>query len=180
MMAALTWIPLAFLGYWMCPLKIISPIGISMTPSMAPRGELFLMDPFFFRWLDSDSHDIISVGDIVMTRKPSSSSSSPSSPSSIVGSILSHFRFPDSHPRVMKRVMAINRNTNNNNNKYNANEIPSKTKLPNNSVWMEGDNREWSTDSRDYGPIQMDHIEAKLIMRIWPLTKFGRLSPFPP
>ncbi len=38
-----------------------------------------------------------------------------------------------------------------------------------------GDNRAYSTDSRDYGPIHRSQIECKVVFRIWPLLWRSRL-----
>ena len=42
-----------------------------------------------------------------------------------------------------------------------------------------GDNRNNSHDSRkeDVGPVKMDLIEGKAILRIWPLSQFGKIKP---
>nr|WP_313132489.1 signal peptidase I [Anaerocolumna sp.] len=36
-----------------------------------------------------------------------------------------------------------------------------------------GDNREISQDSRDIGPVLEENISGKVMLRIWPLNKFG-------
>jgi len=163
-------IPFAFLCYFMCPIQIISPVGISMIPTMAPRGEIFLVDKYIFRLL-GDRDRRVKVGDIILTRKPSLPESSNDNDDSC-----SPFPFlVDTRPRVMKRVMAIGKNNDFDINSAAENTM-NKTNTPPDSIWIEGDNQDWSTDSRHYGPIKTERIEGKLIMRIWPLTKFGRLS----
>ncbi|CAM3150882.1 signal peptidase I [Paenibacillus lupini] len=42
-------------------------------------------------------------------------------------------------------------------------------------LFVMGDNREHSEDSREIGPIAFSSIEGKVVIRIWPLTKFGLL-----
>lgn len=39
------------------------------------------------------------------------------------------------------------------------------------SCWIEGDNRNNSTDSRNYDQIPVGLIKSKVIARIWPLTE---------
>ncbi len=45
--------------------------------------------------------------------------------------------------------------------------------VPENYVFAMGDNREHSTDCRDFGCIPLEKIEGTVILRIWPLNKFG-------
>lgn len=48
--------------------------------------------------------------------------------------------------------------------------------VPKNCVYVMGDNREHSTDSRDFGCIPIEKIESKVALRFWPLTKFGKIE----
>ncbi|KAI5703063.1 hypothetical protein M8J75_007329 [Diaphorina citri] len=43
-------------------------------------------------------------------------------------------------------------------------------KVPRGHVWLEGDNKKNSTDSREYGPIPQGLLRGKVICRIWPLN----------
>ena len=43
-----------------------------------------------------------------------------------------------------------------------------------------GDNRNHSTDSRDFGPITINDVEAKAWVRVWPFNRFGVLDAKPP
>jgi nickel-type superoxide dismutase maturation protease len=40
-------------------------------------------------------------------------------------------------------------------------------------AWLEGDNPAESTDSRQFGPVALDDIEARVRWRYWPLRRAG-------
>lgn len=48
--------------------------------------------------------------------------------------------------------------------------------VPENCVFAMGDNRENSTDCRDFGCIPIKKIESKVAFRFWPLNKFGKIK----
>jgi signal peptidase I len=47
--------------------------------------------------------------------------------------------------------------------------------IPSNSVWVMGDNRPYSRDSRYFGPILKSSIVGRVFVRIWPVRRVGFL-----
>lgn len=42
-------------------------------------------------------------------------------------------------------------------------------------AWLEGDNPAESTDSREFGPVALEEITARVRWRYWPLARMGRV-----
>lgn len=48
--------------------------------------------------------------------------------------------------------------------------------VPENTVFAMGDNRAGSKDCRAFGCIPLEKIESKVVIRFWPLNKFGTVE----
>ena len=43
-------------------------------------------------------------------------------------------------------------------------------------IYVLGDNRDESLDSRTFGCIPLEKVEGKVILRYWPITQFGTVK----
>lgn len=50
--------------------------------------------------------------------------------------------------------------------------------VPKDQILVMGDNREVSQDGREFGCIDLDHVEGIAVFRIFPLRKFGKIDKF--
>lgn len=48
--------------------------------------------------------------------------------------------------------------------------------VPEGYVFVMGDNRSGSSDSREFGCIPLDKVEGRVTYRIWPLSSFGKID----
>jgi len=53
------------------------------------------------------------------------------------------------------------------------------TTVPPGSYFVIGDNRDNSSDSRDWGPVPFENIVGKAWVRYWPLNKMGTIDKYP-
>ena len=50
-----------------------------------------------------------------------------------------------------------------------------ETIIPPGHIWVMGDNRNASSDSRVFGPIEINDVVGEAIVRIWPVDRVGQL-----
>lgn len=55
-------------------------------------------------------------------------------------------------------------------------EVVTEQIVKTNEYWVMGDNRDHSSDSRDWGTVPMDLIYGKVIGRYWPLAQIGAIE----
>ena len=52
--------------------------------------------------------------------------------------------------------------------------------VPDGHVFVLGDNRGASVDSRDFGPVPTESLDGRVLLRLWPVVRIGGSSPQPP
>ena len=49
-------------------------------------------------------------------------------------------------------------------------------KVPDGEIFVMGDDRRYSRDSRSYGPVPLDHVDARVSLIIWPINSMGGVA----
>ncbi|KAJ8084227.1 hypothetical protein PM082_002994 [Marasmius tenuissimus] len=115
--------------------------GPSMLPTLANEGEIVIEDRLTYRlWPES-----LARGDLLILKSPI-----------------------DANRLICKRLLGLPGDT--------ICVDPTGEKalstehvtIPKGHVWISGDNAAYSRDSREYGPVPMALIQAKLHARVWP------------
>ncbi len=55
---------------------------------------------------------------------------------------------------------------------YDKNDDERSEKIKKNYIWIEGDNKDNSTDSRKFGPIHNELIRGRILLQVWPNVRF--------
>ena len=48
-----------------------------------------------------------------------------------------------------------------------------RVEVPSGHLWLQGDNKDNSTDSRDYGPVPYGMLRGKVFLNLWPMSEGG-------
>lgn len=51
-----------------------------------------------------------------------------------------------------------------------------RRRIPSDGVFVMGDNRRFSDDSRDFGSVPLELIEGRVVLRYYPFSRFGRVQ----
>ncbi|OQR97065.1 mitochondrial inner membrane protease subunit 1 [Achlya hypogyna] len=138
-----------FGGVVFCALQlgdVVLCVGPSMLPTLNEHGDIVLLDKITPRFRR------LRNGEVVIAKSPS-----------------------NHRQTVCKRIVASEGETVGLKHRYNANRVEMKT-VPKGHVWLEGDNKHDSHDSRYYGPVPYALIQGRVALRIWPLTQLGFLA----
>ena len=55
-----------------------------------------------------------------------------------------------------------------------------RVEVPAGEVYLLGDNRGDSVDSRDFGPVPVERLDGRVLVRLWPPVRVGAEPPQPP
>ncbi|DBA02058.1 TPA: LOW QUALITY PROTEIN: hypothetical protein N0F65_000305 [Lagenidium giganteum] len=133
-----------FAGVSYCLLQMVDTIkcvGPSMLPTLNRDGDIVLLDKITPRF------SRIRKGEVVIAKSVSNPKHT-----------------------VCKRVIAEEGETVCVRPRYSSSEVEFH-KIPKGHVWLEGDNKYDSHDSRYYGPVPRSLIQGRVVLRLWPLNQ---------
>lgn len=132
------------------------------------HNDRVLVDKLRYRW-----HDI-SHGDIVVFATKGTPYAAESTDDDVIKRVIGlpgdTVMCCDSQHRVVRNGVALREGY-----LYEDDATPFSTTVPEGRVWLMGDHRSASQDSRAVGPIPIDNIVGKAVGRYWPPNRVGRL-----
>lgn len=158
---------IAFALSWVLRTYVVEPRKIP-SPSMVPTiqvGDQVIVDKFYFKYFDH-----IRSGDIIVFRPPPEAHSTKDFIKRVVGlpgdkiEIKNQMTYINDKPLYEPYITAQSKN--------NFGPVV----VPKDSVFVMGDNRNNSDDSRVWGFLPMQNITARTLFRYWPLSHFGVLA----
>ena len=158
---------IAFALSWLLRTFVIEARKIP-TGSMLPTIQLedrVIVDKFFFKRFDQ-----ISPGDIVVFHPPASAHATDDYIKRVIG-------LPGDKIEIRNRTTYVNGQPlyepyllEKPNNNFGPIDVPE------NSVFVMGDNRNNSADSREWGFLPMENITGRTLFRYWPIGQIGALA----
>ena len=155
---ALSW----FLRTFVVEARLV-PTG-SMLPTIQLQDRI-IVDKFFFKRFDH-----IRPGDIIVFRPPPSAHASEDFIKRVIGlpgdkvEIRNHVTYVNGQPLTEPYLLDRPRN-----------DFGPVT-VPKDSLFVMGDNRNNSDDSRDWGFLPEENVTGRALFRYWPLNRFGALT----
>lgn len=122
-------------------------IGPSMMPTFNSAGDLVLVEHI------SVLRNKLRTGDVVVAKSPTN---------------------PDQ--TVCKRIIGFEGSMIQASKRHRYDSKAKKVQVPPGHVWLEGDNKYNSTDSRHYGPVPLSMIKGRVFFKVWPLWEIGFVS----
>lgn len=158
-----TRVPLFLVLCCLNPFSVRSPMGTSMKPTISPMGDVFLIrikSPLLFFLFPKKEH--FNVGDLVLFAEPNAINAQQS-------------------PNVSSMTLSIKRVVGVGGYVFETTSFPGYRDaepetviVPDDHLWVEGDNPDYSLDSRHYGPVSINtNVRGKVILQLWPLEKVG-------
>ncbi|RKP23423.1 mitochondrial inner membrane peptidase complex catalytic subunit, partial [Syncephalis pseudoplumigaleata] len=121
--------------------------GPSMLPTLNNDGDIIAIEKMSIRHMQSNASSAVAprglgLGDMVISISPL-----------------------DPHRHVCKRVLGLPGDSI----CIDPTKDPARfVTVPRGHVWLQGDNMENSTDSRQYGPVPIAMLRGRVIARVWP------------
>jgi signal peptidase I len=170
------------------PLVIQGAIGPSMLPTFQFIGDIFLISTGAW-WRLLGLHPTFQVGDIVLWRDPETGRVASKRVIGVEGDqVLRHgqhvhlYQNRDDWGIVWPKDSTL-RNLDSeckwDTGETLKEESRRRIQVPSAHVWLEGDFPPFSLDSRHYGPIPIDWIRGRLLLRVWPLRREDNNGPVP-
>ncbi|BAT89288.1 hypothetical protein LR48_Vigan08g002900 [Vigna angularis] len=142
---------------------VIDPLGTfgpSMLPTIDSTASIFLTEKISTRFGKVDREDIIVFCD---PQKPGRYLTK--RVIGLEGDRITYSSNPETNDLVDDNFTHISYPENN--------DKPQTVVVPKGSIWVEGDNKSNSRDSRKFGPVPYGLIDSKIFWRIYPFQYFG-------
>ena len=169
------------------PLTLDKALGPSMLPTIHPLGDLYLRETgAWHRVLSIQKY--YQVGDVIAIRNIDSGGYSCKRIIGIEGDeVLRYGQFAAMYKDRKDLGIVPPRQPDSYNLSWEGNhdairstkDITSTVTVPPLHVWVEGDNPLFSVDSRHFGPVPVESIRGRLLMRVWPLWRKEGVKPTP-
>jgi signal peptidase I len=158
---------IAFALSWVIRTYVLEPRVIpsgSMLPTIQLQDRV-IVDKFFFKTFDQ-----LHSGDVIVFHPPASVDSADDFIKRLIAlpgdtiEIRNHKTYINGQPLLEPYLL-----------EQQTKNVP-PTKIPEGFVFVMGDNRNNSSDSRAWGLLPIENISGRTLFRYWPLQRFGALA----
>jgi signal peptidase I len=148
--------------------KYVVEARVIPTGSMLPTIQLqdrVIVDKFFFKYFDH-----IREGDIIVFRPPPTAHATEDFIKRVIG-------LPGDTIEVKNHIVFVNgKALNESYLQEQPNENYGPVTVPQNSLFVMGDNRNNSADSREWGFLPIENVSGRTLFRYWPINHIGALA----